>query len=270
MDNLSHWAWEPVTPRGVAAFARAKISRLLAALGIVAALIGASLGWLLQAGIFPTVTGAIERLPEAGEIRSARLDWPGSPIQPLAEGRFLAISVDLEHTGEFRSPAHVQVEFGRNKVRAISLFGYADMPYPTGWVVAFNRTELLPKWGAWRPALLALAVACVIACVGLTWLVLATLYSGPVWLTGFFANRDLSWTGSWKLAGAALLPGGLVMALAFVAYGLGMLDLVRLAFAWGFHLVLGWIYAGISLLFLPRHPQATAPGRNPFVSDPGS
>ena len=43
-----------------------------------------------------------------------------------------------------------------------------------------------------------------------------------------------------------------------------MLDLVRLAFATGAHLVLGWIYLVVSPLCLPRHPAIAAVKSNPF------
>ena len=47
----------------------------------------------------------------------------------------------------------------------------------------------------------------------------------------------------------------------------GVLELIAFleeAFAIGGHLVLGWIYAGVSPLFLPRHSTAVVGGKNPF------
>jgi len=266
MDNLPTWAWEPVTPRGVAAFARATFGRLLVVQFIVALLVAASVVWLLYDGFFPTVTAAIQRLPEAGQIRLAKLDWRGEPAQLLAEGRFVAFNVDLDHSGSIRSPAHIQIEFGRDKLLALSLLGYAEYRYPSGWIIAFNRPELMPKWGAWQPAWLAIAAIGVMAWLFCSWIVLATIYAGPIWLTAFFANRDLTLRGSWKLAGAALMPGALALAAASLAYDLAMLDLVQMTFVFGFHFVLGWIYAGISLLFVPRHPTVSAVHQNPFAS----
>ena len=73
----------------------------------------------------------------------------------LAEGRFLAFTVDVDHAGDLRSPAHLQLEFGQDDFVAHSLFGYATRRYPHRGIIPFNRTELLPKWDAWQPALLA-------------------------------------------------------------------------------------------------------------------
>jgi hypothetical protein len=61
-----------------------------------------------------------------------------------------------------------------------------------------------------------------------------------------------------------LLPGALIVAGAQVFYGFGLLDLVQFVAVQIGHLVIGWIYAGISPLFLPRHP-AVERWKNPFA-----
>ena len=265
MDSPPASAWEPVTPRGVATFAHAKPGRLLLVQFFVAVLVAGCVLWLLYDGFFPTVTAAVEKLPDAGEIRGAKLDWRGEPKLLLAESRFIAFNVDLEHSGEIRSPAQVQVEFGRDNVRVFSLLGYADFNYPTGWVIAFKRPELLPKWGAWQPPLLALTALGVVIYLMLSWALLAALYAGPVWLLGFYLNRELTLSGSWKLSGAALMPGALLMAAGFLFYDFGAFDLVTLAFVTGGHFLVGWIYLVVSTLFLPRHPTVEAEKKNPFA-----
>ena len=159
----AQFAWQPLTVRGVAAFARASLGRLLLVQFIVALLAAGTVVWFLHKAWFPTIGEAIRRLPPQGEIRSGRLDWQGATPARLAEGRFLAIAVDLDHTGEARSPAHVQVEFGRTDCKVFSLLGYVQGAYPRGWAVAFNRTELGPWWGAWAPAILAIVAGLVVA-----------------------------------------------------------------------------------------------------------
>ncbi len=181
----------------------------------------------------------------------------------MAEGRFLALVVDLDHGGEARSPAQVQVEFGRTDWQVFSLLGYVQGAYPPGWTMAFNRTDLGPWWGAWAPAILAIVAGLVVGSLMLSWAGLATTYCLPAWLVGFFANRDLSLCGSWRLAGAALMPGALLLSAAIVLYGWGVLDLVRLAAAVVVHLLMGWIYLIVSPLRLPRRPAAAK--ENPFA-----
>jgi hypothetical protein len=262
-------AWQPLTFRGVAAFAHASVWRLLLVQLIVAVLVAAATVWFLDTAWFPTVRAAIQQLPAQGEIRTGRLNWPGTSPQSLAGGGFLAFTVDLEHRGERRSPADVQVEFGRNNLYLISLAGFAVLDYPRDRIIAFNRTEVGPWWGAWSPPILWMTVAVVISGLMAVWALLATVYSLPVWLVGLYANRNLNVWASWKLAGAALMPGALLMAGAILLYGFGMLDLVQLASVAGAHLVAGWIYLSGCPLLAPRLGFPAAAKGNPFA-DPAS
>jgi hypothetical protein len=264
-DGKSTFAWEPLTPRGVAAFAHARLGRLLVVQSIVALLTAASVAWFLDDSVFPVLNKAIQNLPNTGEIRSAKLDWHGESSQMLAEGRFLALDVDLDHSGKINSTADVQVEFGGEDIWSFGLLGYTAFPYPSGWIIPFNRTELEPPWGAWRSTLLFSAVVATALGVLASWWLLATLYFLPVWLLGFFVNRDLNFRRSWKLSGAALLPGALLMAAGILLYDFGAVDLVQFGFIFGAHLILGWLYLFVSLLFVPGIPPALPKG-NPFAN----
>jgi hypothetical protein len=259
-------AWQPLTPGGVAAFACASWGRLLL-VQLVAALLAASIVvWFVQARWFSVVTTAIKALPAQSEIRSGHLQWPNKPVQTLAENRFLGLCVDLEHEGGARSPAHIQLEFGRDNFRLLSLFGCWQGVYPRGWVVAFNRTELEPWWGAWAPELLALIGAAVVAGLMATWTVLAFVYAPVAWLVGFFYDRHLNLAGSWCLAGAALVPGALFMSTGLCLYSLGVLDLIQLLAVGVLHIVFGWVYVVYGSLSAPLHPSVEGLQPNPFVS----
>jgi hypothetical protein len=261
----STFAWEPLTPRGVAAFARAKLSRLLLVQFIVALLAAAAVVWFLDDGCFPTVSAAIQSLPATGEIRSGKLDWHGGSPQLLAEGRFLAFDVDLDHSGQIHSTAGAQIEFGRDSIRIYSLLpGYSEIFYAPNRDAPFNRAELEPLWGAWAAEILFFAGAAVTIGLLLSWWLLATAYFLPVWILGFFTNRDLNFRACWKLSGAALLPGALLMAAGVLLFDHGFLDLIQLGFLFAAHFALGWIYLFLSQLFLPRIAEPKANG-NPFV-----
>ena len=191
---------EPLTPRGVAAFARASLGRLLLVQFIAALLAAAAVDWFVYDGWFPTVRAAIGQLPDEGKISAGKLDWHGDSPRLLAEGTFLAFSVDLNHAGDIRLPAHVQIEFGRDDFYVYSLLGHVAGRYPDGWIVAFNRKDLGPWWGAWEPALLAITTAAVVAGLMLMWAVLATLYFLPGWVAAFL--RIAIWpcaaVGGWR------------------------------------------------------------------------
>jgi len=266
-ETRKNFAWEPFTPRGVAAFAHAKFSRLLLVQSIVALLAAVSVVWFLDDGCFPTIRAAIQNLPDAGKISSGKLDWPGgdSP-RPLAEGKFLAFDVDVHHNGQIHSTADLQIEFGAESIRVFSWLGYADFFYPPDRDAPFNRTELEPLWGAWAAEILFIVPATTVTGLLLSWWILATIYFLPVWILGFYTNRDLNFRASWKLSGAALLPGGLLMAAGILLYDSGFLNLVSFGFVFAAHFALGWIYLFVSLLFLPRISEAK-PKTNPFQPD---
>ena len=260
------FAWQPLTPRGVAAFAPASLGRLLAMQFVIALLAAAAIVWFLHEAWWPTIGEAVSRLPTAGEIRSGALVWLAESPASLAEGQFLALTVDLKHEGKARSPAHIQVEFGEKDCEVFSLLGFVKGAYPPEWVVAFNREHLVPWWGAWEPALLGITVVLVVSGLLLVWAALATVYALPVWLLGFFANRQLTLPGSWRLAGAALMPGALLLSAAIVLYGAGAFGLIELAAAAAAHVLVGWLYLISSPLRLPVHPAVAGTKANPFLT----
>jgi hypothetical protein len=236
----------------VAAFARASFERLIVVQSVFALLATAVVVWGLSNGFFPTVTAAVNQLPETGDVTRGRLNWPDDTPKLLAEGHFLAFSVDLKHSGKLRSPAQFQFEFGEHSLWVLSLFGLAEIQYPSDQAYYFSRPGVQPAWGAWAPEILGVAAIGTFFGLLLVWVVLATIYFLPVWLVSFFANRDMSFGQSWKLAGAALMPGALLLTLSIVLYGMGAFDLVQLCFAFGMHFIIGWIYLFVSPVCLNR------------------
>jgi hypothetical protein len=259
------FAWQPLTPKGVATFAGSTFGRVLVVQFAFALLTAGMVVWFLSRNWIPVITEAIRQTPEQGEIRSGRLTWNGDSPVFLAENRFLAVAVDLKHEGQARSPAHVAVELGERDIKVYSLLGYFEGRYPSTWWLGFNRTEATPWWGAWVPPILGIVAILVIVTIMLCWSILATIYAGPAWLVGFFANRHLSLGGSWRLCGAALMAGCVLQTAAIFVYGLSILDLVRLVVAFALHFVVGWVYIWLSIRKLPLHPDAAAAKGNPFT-----
>lgn len=257
------FAWEPITPRGVAAFARASFERLFVVQAVVALLAVVAVVWVLSHGIFPTIDAAVNELPETGEIHGGKLDWRDDSPVLLAEGRILAFSVDLEHGGALRSPADFQFEFGRDSVRVFSLFGETELSYPPGYIIAANQTDARPAWGAWAPDILGLAAIGTFVGLMLIWALLASIYFLPVWLICLFTNRDLNFRASWKLAGAALMPGALLVSVSLVFYEMGAFDIIQFCFAFGMHIIISWLYLFVSPMFLIR--ALPTEKKNPFV-----
>lgn len=257
--------WLPLTPRNVSAFACAPLRRLLLVQFAFAVLIAGTVAWVLSADWLPSIRSAIRQLPAQGEIRSGRLSWTQNSPQVLSEGNFLSFTVDLNHQGGARGPSHIQVEFGRQNVWIRSFFGYAQCGYPQDWIIPFNRPELEPWWGAWEPPILWLTVGATIAGLMAGWTLLATMYWLPVWLIGFYMNRDLNLRGSWKIAGAALMPGALLMAAGTVWYGLGGLDPLKWLVVAAAHFLMGWLYLAIGLFLTPKLQSVSPRKGNPFA-----
>jgi hypothetical protein len=256
------FAWEPLTPRGVAAFARATLGRLLLVQSIVALLVAISIVWFLNDNCFSVIGTAIQNLPDTGKISFGKLDWQGGPPKLLAEGKLLALDVDLNHSGQIHSPADVQVEFGKKSVRVFSLLGYTEFFYVPDRVAPFNRVELEPLWGAWREEILFFFAAAAFVSLLLSWWLLATIYFLPLWIFGFYLNREMNFRASWKLSGAMLLPGALLLVAGILFYDWGFLKLVSFSFIFVAHFVLGWIYIFAGSFFLPQ--LAALPKENPF------
>ena len=256
--------WQPITFGGVAAFARASLGRLFLVQFLAALLVAASVISFLSVAWFPVFQKAIVRLPEKGAIRQGQLEWNGPSPAWLADGTFLSIVVDAAGEGRIGQSADVQLELKRRGFKICSLFGCVALPYPEKWIFALNRAEAEPWWGAWRPFLLLGVGAGSVLCLMASWLVLATFYSLAVRLIAFYSDRQAAWPACWRIAGAAQLPGALLMTGATFLYGLNRLNLVGFLFAWLLHLVTGWIYIGIAPARLPRLARAPRRPGNPF------
>jgi hypothetical protein len=197
-------------------------------------------------------------------IRGGRLEWNNPSPARLAEGTFLSIVVDVDGGSRAGQSADVQFELERRRFNICSLFGCVAVPYPTNWTIALNRSGAEPWWGAWRPFLLIGIGAGVVMGVMASWIVLATLYSLPLRLITFYADRGVNWSGCWRITAAAQVPGALLMSGAILLYSFNRLNLVGLLFAWLLHVVVSWIYVGIAPSRLPRLTGGPRPRGNPF------
>lgn len=256
-------AWQPVTLGGVAAFARATWPRCWLVQAVVAAAVGVSVGWVLTVGWAPVVREAAAHLPEQGAIRDGRLQWPETEPAHLAENSFLSIAADLGALGDLGMTADVQIELAPEQLKLRSLLGYLPITYPRGWIIALNRAEAEPWWGAWRPVVIWGAGAVVALGLLLSWAVLGVLGAVPVRVLAFLADRRATWPACWRVASMALMPAALWMAGAILLYGSQAISLVQLLFAWGVHLGINAVYLLGAPFKLPRLSEGR--GANPFA-----
>jgi hypothetical protein len=258
-------AWQPFTPHGIAAFANARFGRLFLLQTIFALLAAGAVIWFLRVVWFPPVREAIRSLPVTGAIRSRQLEIGNSGAERLVTNRFLTFAIHTETSRRHSYAADVSVLFRHTHFEVWSLFGCADFSYPTP-DAPFNRLELEAKWGAWEPVLLGIAATVTALGLLFAWWILATFYFLFVWILAFFLDRQLTLGGSWRLCGAALLPGAFLLTAGIVAYGLRGIDLIRLVVIVILHIVVPW---GLILFATAALPHVTAAlGVNPFGQTP--
>ncbi|MGI8966523.1 MAG: hypothetical protein ACR2H1_10615, partial [Limisphaerales bacterium] len=118
--------------------------------------------------------------------------------------------------------------------------------------------------GAWQPIILAGIALAFLFFLFFCWALLATLYFPIPKIFAYFADRELSWPGSWRLASAAQMSGAFLCSAAIFLYGLNVIDLIHFGILFGLHFILGWIYSGVAPFFLPRISETLSSQPNPF------
>jgi hypothetical protein len=257
-------AWQPLTFGGVARFAAASLGRLLLLQTVVAGLVALTIAAFLSGILLTSIREAINRLPPDSKITQGELRWGGAGAAHLIENKFLLISVNPEDGSLREGAADLHIELQKTNIKLASLFGFLQVSYPRGYTVELNRTELVPLWGAWSPAILAIGSLGTVLFLFLSWTVLALVYAMLPRAIAFYLDRPLAFFGAWKLCSAALMPGALLMTIALFLYGAQRLTLVTLLAITAAHIPLGWIYVIGAPFFLPREKTEAA---NPFRSE---
>src|SRR4051812_19895981 len=159
---MPRYAWQPFTPRGVAAFAGGTLTRLVLVQLIVAILAAVALLWFLRIAWFPVITESIQHLPQTGVIRHGELQYAGESPERLAGNSRLGIAIDLAGTRGAGQVADLDITFEKNRVMVRGPLGNWWQLYDPDYIIRFNRPELEPAWGAWRwPVLAGVMIATV-------------------------------------------------------------------------------------------------------------
>lgn len=266
VDTARPRAWQPFTPKGIAAFAPTSFGRLFTFQVLVALLSGGVVVWFLGTVWFPIARESIQNLTGEGAIRAGSLELPGFGMQRLATNRFLTLAIDVDSDRRHDYSADVFLVLRRSHVDVCSLFGCAARPYPVR-ETSFTRLELEAQWGAWQPFLLGIGGITVAFALLFSWWILATLYFLFARLLAFFQDRAVTLGGSWRLCSAALLAGAVFLLLGVVGYGLSVVNLIPLLLLAALHVVIPWVLIVFAVLALPRAVPRPA---NPFAAEPGA
>jgi hypothetical protein len=257
-------AWQPLTFAGVAAFAEARLGRLLAAELLVAVVLSGVVVWFLHRGYSPVVLQAIEKMPDTARIVRGQLQGVRGAV--LSESKFLAIAVTPEAEREIGQGADLQVQLRQTDFCIGSVFRPdwgLEFEYGAGTSVELSRKRLEPWWEAWQPVCwTTVGLALVIVVLAAWWLV-AALYTPAAMFIAWFSDRRLSWKGTWQISSAALMPGALLMAAALFSYGWRAIDLLGLSIFFVAHFIMAWVYVAGGVCAAPRLSCAAAK-RNPF------
>jgi hypothetical protein len=223
--------------------------------------------WFLGHRYAPVITEEIQKMPQAARLARGKL--AGIPGVQVSETKFLSITITADANAELDRSADLQIALRGDHVEISSIlssaFGSVEIDYAKESALDLSRAHLEPWWGAWRPVVLVgvgLAVAVWLMAV---WAVLAWIYAPGAKLAAWFFDRQLSWAGAWRLAGAALLPGAALVAAGLVLYGGQMVDVFGLGYFGAVHFLVGWVYLVAAPLFAPRLSSART-NRNPFRS----
>ena len=259
-------AWQPFTFGGVAAFARVRLGRLLLIELLVAVLVSGSIVCFLQHAYSPVIIQAIQEMPETAKIADGRLT--GIDTALVAETKFLAIAITPVVSGQIGQSADVQVQFRSSDFRFGSVFrpdwGW-EFDYGQAAALDLSRSNLEPWWGAWHPILLVAVGLAIFVLLFIIWALLAVIYIVPAKFIAWCGDRELSWSGAWRLSSAALLPGAFLMGIATFLYGWRAVDLVGLIFFFVAHLIMDWVYLAGGAWACPRlYPNVLK--QNPFIS----
>lgn len=263
---------QPFTPAGIAALA-GRPSWWVAVwwlTALAAAVIVIRLAW---AATWEAALDEASRAlpPAAGAIADGRLAWSNAaPVLTLHGGPFLGVAVcPADPTARGRT-ADVQLVLHAGGFAFGSLFGTLSLPYPPALRLPLDAVTTPGTWAGWRgPARNAVTLAAAVV-LPAAWLGLTALYTPPLWLWCRVLGRPATFRACARMAGAALVPGALLMTGAVALYALGGLQLEGLLLAQPAHLVPGWILCLLAPRHRPPPPAAAAPdhGPNPFAESP--
>jgi hypothetical protein len=262
--------WQPLTPKGAAAFASASLTRLYVVLLCFATATGFAVVFFLSQMCVPVVDQLTRELPEGVVLSLGELFGLDESVS--ASTPFLSIDIDADAQLPDTHPSDVRVLFHKSGWKACSLLGCVEQAYLRDTTLALGPSHLGPKWAAWKPLVLGGAALGTVVWLFVVWTVLATVYCLPLWLAARATGRRLSLAGSWKISAAGLMPGSAMMVLAVVLYSLRVLDLPALAFVNAAHLVAGWIFLGVVVATLERREAKTGTkaAGNPFGGAPAA
>ena len=265
-ESLRPTARQPFTFGGVARFAHASLGRLVLTAFIFGLVTGLVAGVLAARFWAPVIDEAVAALPPNSSIQEGTLRWPEASGRLLGANSYLSFVVVLQDARRESAPVDLAFEFHPQQLGLRSLFGSASVPYLNG-TFKFNRTALVPTWGAWRAPALVAIIPLTAFLLLLSWSLLAIPYAVVARTIGALFRRELSFRQAWKLSVAAQLPGSILMIFAIGLYAAGHVSILFILVMLVAHFIPTFLYLLISPVIVPKKARAAPTKDNPFESE---
>jgi hypothetical protein len=222
------------------------------------------MAWALHHSWGPVLRHAALALPDTSMIDEGTLRWEGPAPIVLHQGSSLSVVVDPASHRESALASDLTLSLESHGFAFNSLFGWFEVKYPPGRI-PLARNEVTAAIAAWTFPVLAALGASIAVGLLITWAVLSTLYSLVLLLVSPLLGCWVRWGTAWRLAGASLLPGAMLMCGAVILYATRQLNWIGLLLAFPIHLVVGWIYCSGGLTRIA--PSRSAITANPFTTE---
>jgi len=248
-------AFFPFTFGGVARFGKTNRSFLFSVQVLVAVATMFCVLTFFCSCYFPVINGSIQKLPQDSVgIQNGELHW-NIKGKLLDQNKFLAITVD-ESGQAVGAESDCLISITKDRLRIANNCGYHSLiPYPRDFSFSLNKNDIYPWWLAWRiPMLFLIAIASILS-LFIVWQVLSAIYSPLIKGIAWVYRKKITWSGAYALAGAALMPGAVIMCLSIVGYTGRLYSLEGLVIAMPLHLIVGWVFLLISPFFLEKAPK---------------
>ncbi len=268
-DELNNaGAFLPVTPRAIAAYKNLKTINFIAYWLFYAVVCSLAITFVFERCVISFVSRAITNLPQSGEVVTGRLNgWETNGISTLIESRFISIYVNSSNNDDLSDAADLQIVFAKDELRLRSLLGWLAVKYPKWLRLPLNYKQLWPIWGAYQTAIITGVFLCSVVLLLASWTILALVYSNIlIFIARILKRLTGGRGGAFKIAGATLIPGALIMTMGLLSYSFVYIDLISLLIVFVCHIVIAWIYLILSVFYLPIRP---AESKNPFINGGG-
>lgn len=271
----------PFTLRGTASFGQTGWGRLFAWQLIVAITLGSSILLVLAHHWAPVVDHVVgEVMPAETGLKEGRLIWPANHPKAFRNTQYFGLVVDPEGTGDHGHMADVQIELRSDSWVCRSIFGYREFEYPRqDWPL--TRKQFLPWWGSRKPFLLLGSGVVIGLLFWLGWLGLGLIGIWPAKIIAYYADRESDFSKLWRISSASLLPAGVLLAMGFLCYAMGLLPIIGLLILIPIHFILAGLYLFFSTFLLPKvaidqvnlfdkNPKSKTEDEEPHSADPAN